>query len=78
MTHVHFLYHIDEKKTDGYHHGKLIGIYSTIEFAQAAIKHLGDRPGFRDHPDRWKIYSRTLNRDSWPEGFAKETHERLR
>lgn len=78
MNRVHFLYHIDEKRVDGYHHGKLIGIYSTPEAAQAAIERLRDKPGFKDHPDRWRIHPRTLNRDSWARGFAKETHERIR
>jgi len=80
MTRVYFLYHIDAQKSyDGvYHYGKLVGIYSTTELAQAAIERLSDQPGFRDYPDQWKIYPRTLNRDSWTKGFVKETHERIR
>ena len=80
MTKVYFLYHIDEHKSyDGvYHYGKIAGIYSTIELARAAIGRLRDLPGFRDYPEQWKIHPRTLNRDSWTEGFVKETHERIR
>ena len=33
MTAAYFLYHIDEQRSDGHHHGKLIGIYSTTECA---------------------------------------------
>jgi hypothetical protein len=78
MTRVYFLYHIDEKRTDSYHHGKLIGVYSTEERAREAQKRMSDKSGFKDHPDRWRIHGRSLNRDSWVQGFVKETHERIR
>jgi len=77
MNRVCFLYHIDEKRTDGYHHGKIIGIYSTSSLAKAAMDRLKDKPGFRDYPERWKIYPRTIDRDSWTKGFVAETHERI-
>ena len=48
MSRVYFLYHIDEKKIDGYHHGKIVGIYSTLDRANAAIDRFADKPGFRD------------------------------
>ena len=78
MTRVYFLYHIDENKTDGYHHGKIVGIYSSADKARAAIERMRDKPGFKDYPERWKIYPRTLDRDSWTEGFVTETHQRIR
>jgi hypothetical protein len=77
MTAVYFLYHIDENDAGRYHNGKHIGIFSTEERAKAAIAQLRNDPGFRDYPERWKIYRRTLNRDSWTEGFDKETHQRI-
>ena len=77
MNRVYFLYHIDEKRVDGYHHGKIIGIYSTLDLAKAAIDRFRDKPGFRDYPERWKIYPRTIDRDSWTKGFVTETHERI-
>lgn len=77
MSRVYFLYHIDEKKTDGYHHGKIIGIYTTLDLAKAAIDRFRDKPGFRDYPERWKIHPRTVDRDSWANGFVAETHERI-
>ncbi|MBS0547725.1 MAG: hypothetical protein JSR24_08255 [Proteobacteria bacterium] len=78
MTSVYFLYHIDEQKADGHHHGKLLGVFSAPELARATIQRVRDQPGFRDFPERWKIYKRTLDLDSWTEGFVKETHERIR
>ena len=77
MRRVYFLYHIDEKRTDGHHHGKIVGIYSTLDGANAAIGRLRDKPGFKEYPERWKIYPRTINRDSWTKGFVAETHERI-
>jgi hypothetical protein len=77
MSRVYFLYHIDEKRTDGYHHGKIIGIYSKLSLANAAMDRLKDKPGFRDYPERWKIYPRTIDRDSWVKGFVTATHERI-
>jgi hypothetical protein len=79
MNAVYFLYHIDDRLTEGvYHQGKIVGIYSTIEKARAAIIRSRDLPGFKDFPEQWRIYRRTLNRDSWSNGFVKETHERIR
>ena len=77
MSRVYFLYHIDEKRADGYHHGKIIGIYSTHDRAKAAMERLRDKPGFKDYPERWKVYPRTINRDSWAKGFMTKTHERI-
>ncbi len=78
MTAVYFLYHIDYNDVGRYHNGKLIGVYSTAERAQQTIEQLSDQPGFRDYPERWKIHRRTLDRDSWAEGFVAETDERIR
>jgi hypothetical protein len=79
MTAVYFLYHIDDQKLyDGeYHYGKLVGVYSSIDRARAAIRELRDRQGFIDYPECWRIYKRTLDRDSWTKGFVAETHERI-
>jgi homoserine kinase type II len=77
MNRIYFLYHIDEDKVDGYHHGKIVVLYSTLDLAKAAIDRFRDKPGFRDYPERWKIYPRTIDRDSWANGFVTETHERI-
>ena len=48
---------------------KLIGVYSSEENAKAAIQRLKPKPGFRDWPDGFRIFTRTLNQDSWTDGF---------
>ncbi len=77
MNSVFFLYHLDEKQSDGFQGRKSIGIYSTANEARLAIRRLRDKPGFRSYPERWRICERTLDRDDWTAGFNKETHERI-
>ena len=49
---------------------KFIGAYSRKEMAEAAIDRLKYKNGFIDHPDCFRMYERTLNIDSWCEGFV--------
>jgi len=77
MTAVFFLYHIEELSTDEDPRGKLIGVYSTQERARDAIHRLSDQPGFRDYPERWRVFERIVDCDDWPEGFVPETHKRI-
>lgn len=68
MTTVYLLWHLHETEF-GDEDNKFIGAYSTRENAQAAIEQLKDQPGFKDHPEEFKIYARTLDKTSWREGF---------
>jgi hypothetical protein len=78
MTAVYFLYHIDQNDEGRHHNGKLIGVFATEQLALDAKADLSVKPGFRDYPERWRIYRRTLDRDSWTKGFDKDTHKPLR
>jgi hypothetical protein len=49
----------------------LIGVYRTEEAAREAIVRLKDQAGFKDHPEGFHVYPRTLDKDSWTEGFAR-------
>ena len=51
---------------------KNLGVYSTRERAQEAITRYWTLPGFRDHPDGFKVYESELDRDGgWTEGFVR-------
>ncbi len=49
----------------------LIGVYRTEEAARGAIVRLKDQAGFKDYPEGFHVYPRTLDEDSWTEGFAR-------
>jgi len=49
----------------------LIGVYESEPAAKAAIERLRMKPGFIDHPERFRIYPRKLGQDSWTEGFVQ-------
>jgi homoserine kinase type II len=55
---------------------KLIGIYSAEDNARAAIERLRIQPGFKDWPDGFRIFTRTLDETSWEEGFIKSIRRR--
>lgn len=48
---------------------KMLGIYSTQEEAEKAIKFLSDKPGFKDSPDDFLIDEYEIDKISWSEGF---------
>ncbi len=48
---------------------KSIGVYSTEDNAKAAIQRLRTQPGFKAWPDGFRIFTRTLDKTSWEEGF---------
>ncbi|HZP99581.1 MAG TPA: hypothetical protein VFB13_08595 [Reyranella sp.] len=78
MTKVHFLRHIEEKRENAPWTYKTIGAYSTPEKAREALKRYRDLPGFRDYPERWRIFEIELDDDlDWREGFDSRTHEPL-
>ena len=49
---------------------KLVGVYSSHEEAESAIKRRLEYPGFQDHPDGFSIDEYELNKDAWSEGFG--------
>ena len=59
-----------EYERDGQDHSKIIGIYSTMETAEAAVQRARQRPGFRDYPDGFVIDRCTVDKDEWTEGFV--------
>jgi len=51
---------------------KELGVYSSREKAQEAITRYWSLPGFRDHPDGFKIYESELDQDqAWTDGFVR-------
>jgi hypothetical protein len=59
---------------------KLIGVYSSLESARAAVGRLESQPGFKDHPrivdsandeaeQGFHIGGYPLDRDHWVEGY---------
>lgn len=59
-----------EYERDGQDHSKIIGIYATLESAEAAVQRARQRPGFRDYPEAFVIDRYTLDKDEWAEGFV--------
>jgi hypothetical protein len=70
MTRIYGLYH-EYTSDSGIAEEKAIGIYSSPERAQQAIERVKDKPGFRDHPDGFRIDELELDRDGWEEGFVR-------
>ncbi len=52
---------------------KIVGIYSSLEHAEAAIGRLRGLPGFRNSPDGFSISEYQVDRDHWTEGFVSLT-----
>jgi hypothetical protein len=52
---------------------KLIGVYSSLQEAQAAVERLKIQPGFRDRVDDFHIGELEINKDHWTEGFSTMT-----
>lgn len=69
---VYLLQHEREDEA-GYENVKVIGIYSTEELANDAIKALSILPGFRDYPDGFSIDPYTVDKSHWLEGFGFES-----
>ena len=49
---------------------KLVGFYTTRANLDAAIRHLSAMPGFRDHPDGFRINWVRIGDVYWKDGFA--------
>ena len=78
MTTLYKLLHFDGQDIDGVDYLKSVGVYSTEADAKQAIERLRNKPGFRDHPERWRIWEVALDENNdWREGFDSKTHEPL-
>jgi len=53
---------------------KLIGVYSTLENARAAVARLQIQPGFADYIDGFSIDGIDVDKDHWTEGFVTITN----
>jgi len=62
----------EQEKEDGADTELLIGVYQTVQDANAAIERLRSKPGFVDFEQGFKIVSYELNRDHWTEGFISQ------
>ena len=71
MSDIVWLLWFEQEWEEGEDTELLIGVYRTEDAAKGAIERLKDRSGFRDYPEGFQVYSRTLDKDSWTEGFAR-------
>ena len=69
MRTVYLLHHVHEFD-DGYEDFKLIGVFSSREYAFAAQRRVQDQPGFRDLPDGFTVSDCAVDRVEWLEGFV--------
>jgi hypothetical protein len=73
MNYVFVLQHdheIDEDNEDV----KFIGVYSTHEKAEEAVKRLITQPGFRDTQEGFSIDKYDIDKDNWCEGYFNYTY----
>ena len=66
---VYLLWH-NRELGEGGTDDKLIGVYESVEAAEAARLRKLDFEGFRDWPQGFLIDRHEVNRDSWSEGFV--------
>jgi len=67
---VFVVQHSYEVEPCGHDETKFIGVYSTRDLAEAAVKRLSEQPGFRDKPDCFFIEEYAVDQDHWTEGYA--------
>jgi hypothetical protein len=68
VTSVFLVQHVHEFE-DSSESNKIIGIYSSRELAEAAVRRSLTLDGFRDAPDGFSIDCYTVDEDNWVEGF---------
>jgi hypothetical protein len=69
LTKAYVLQHVHSFE-DGTEDVKFIGVYSSREHAEAAIKRLGQAPGFSDAPAGFHIDEYQVDKDQWVEGYS--------
>ena len=75
MKSVFVLQHSYEMSEAGEEETKFIGVYSSMDKAQSAVKRLSLQPGFKDFPDYFHIDEYEIDQDNWTEGFVTESYE---
>jgi len=73
MKKVYVLWHTHrDERLDGGEDVKLIGLYSTAEFAGDALLRLSRVQGFSDHKEGFEIAEYEIDKDHWTFGFITE------
>ncbi len=67
---VFVVQHSYEVEPCGHDEVKFIGVYSTKRKAQAAVRRLRTRPGFRRKPNCFDISDYLIDKDHWTEGYV--------
>ena len=68
MSSVFVLQHLREDETS--EDIKFIGVFSSKEKAELAIKDLNCQPGFRDYPKGFSVDEYAIDQVEWREGFS--------
>jgi hypothetical protein len=50
---------------------KVIGIYSSVDLAEAAVERARLLPGFVEQPDAFVVERYDVDKDHWPRGFIR-------
>ncbi|MBX9627895.1 MAG: hypothetical protein K2X82_29115 [Gemmataceae bacterium] len=69
MATVFVLQHIHET-ADGADDVKFVGVYSSRQKAQEAVRRLAAAPGFADAPDGFHVDEYRVDHDQWAEGYV--------
>ena len=65
----YLLHHVHEFE-DGHQDAKLIGVFSSRDYARAAQHQVQDQPGFRDSPEGFIIGEMKVDRVEWRDGYV--------
>lgn len=68
MKTVFILQHVSKEMAN--ENVKLIGVYSSLQEAEAAIERLKSKPGFLNATTDFHIDKYEINKDHWAEGFV--------
>lgn len=71
MERVFLVHHVHEF-ADGSESVKLIGAYSSLANAEAAVRRLATKPGFAELPDGFSIDEYEIDQDNWVDGYFTE------
>ena len=66
---VFVVQHVHEME-DGEENVKMIGVYSTRERAEQAVRRLQLQPGFADIPEGFCIDTYPVDKDHWTDGYV--------
>ena len=76
MSTIYLLWYERETAT-GEEDNRLIGVYSTEDSAKQAIVRPHEKPGFRDQPDGFRIYTSKMDYTDWREEFVDVLPEEM-